>query len=605
MPVRALIIAVEDYPAAIDLPASLPGTSDAGEGFYAWLVEAKGVDPRNIRCATAAGRRGRTAGTTRAEVLGEIVALVREGRDRTEELYVFFSGHGFTYEAGQGRRPVEILLTSNYRSAAESGDACLDLRELSEKLQRALGPGQHVYFVDACRNVLGPDEIEPLGIGKVLGASALGIDGLSTLFSAAPGQRAAAVSPFATLVLAGLYGAGRAKAWERDRMVVRFAQLGAYVRANMPDRAADASVLGASDALVWEVPPPYVSRCTVRVEGAPPGAALAVEVGDARGFAKKSYAITDGVATIDLPPDDYVIAIAGAEAQPVDLYEPREVVFDLSPSAGSPPSVDDAPPPDPLRVRLRAIGDRIAAALGEGPRAPGEPDDDVSRLLAALGARRVEGEGGIVVLAALADAGEIAVGATNEAPAPVAGIEGVAQARFDAGPGPLVVTLSRPRAAALSFVSHALPGWITLVTLVDAVGAAGNDVVVRQYFVPVGSRLSEAEVREMVEAQEAFAARRPVPASRDPRGRLLALYDLRRRGAPLGPELAALAAAQGSLPDLAVLAGREKPGSPPLVMDGVIAIGEDAAGLPLAGTRLVYAGPWTMWRYRSRPTPNA
>lgn len=72
MPVRAFIIAIEDYPAATDLPATLPGTTKAGNDFRAWLLRSKGVDSANIRYCVAPGHEGRTAGTTRLEIVDEL-----------------------------------------------------------------------------------------------------------------------------------------------------------------------------------------------------------------------------------------------------------------------------------------------------------------------------------------------------------------------------------------------------------------------------------------------------------------------------------------------------------------------------------------------------
>src|SRR5713226_3180176 len=166
MAVRALIIAIEDYPQILDsvgLALSLIGTNDFGERFLKWLVDIKKVPRANIHyCGKGRG----SAGTNRPDIIKEIVKLVHEGRDQTEELYVLFSGHGFAYKEGL-QRPTDILIASDFIDNANSGSACLKLDEVQEKLRMAMGPGHHYYFLDACRNQITEGEVDPTDMGVV------------------------------------------------------------------------------------------------------------------------------------------------------------------------------------------------------------------------------------------------------------------------------------------------------------------------------------------------------------------------------------------------------------------------------------------------------
>ena len=85
-----------------------------------------------------------------------IAQLVREGRDRTGTLFVYFAGHGFHLEDIQ--QGTDVLAAADFCSPETSGNACLRLDELQSGLRRWLGSGEssdHFYFIDACRRPKG------------------------------------------------------------------------------------------------------------------------------------------------------------------------------------------------------------------------------------------------------------------------------------------------------------------------------------------------------------------------------------------------------------------------------------------------------------------
>lgn len=346
MVARALIVAIEEYPDAGGFAARLEGTRAAGDRFRAWFVDkkhgGKEPGPAFLRHCAAEGHPGRTSGTTRNEILDEMDALVRVGKDETSELYVFFSGHGVAFEERRGRPRVDVLLTSDFADLRRGGRASVPLADLQEKVQAALGPGEHYYFIDACRNVVGPRDLQPLPVDNVWEPSLLGIACVLTLHSTRSGARAHVRSGFADTLVAGLSGRGKAKLRaDAQRMVVTFDQLARYVRSRMPpDQQPVPTNDQACDGVIQEIAPIPRSRCVVSARGAAPDEDLVLVVSDPFGdFPDRSIAFRGNRYELLLSPNDYGIRLLDAAGQesfrredppanaPVDVWEDREVVF--------------------------------------------------------------------------------------------------------------------------------------------------------------------------------------------------------------------------------------------------------------------------------------
>jgi hypothetical protein len=175
MTARAWVIAIEDYPQMQGaLAGKLPGTHASARAFIDWLQTRKGVKPADIIFNTdGAALAGRTRGATRAELIQSLRDVARWA-DQTDELYVFFSGHGFFYSDTGGRLAADVLVAHEFQDAAHSGDACLRLDQLQVELRLAMGPGEHFYFLDACRNEIKSDDVDPANLGVRLSRSRLG-----------------------------------------------------------------------------------------------------------------------------------------------------------------------------------------------------------------------------------------------------------------------------------------------------------------------------------------------------------------------------------------------------------------------------------------------
>ncbi len=334
---RALIIAIQDYSNSGGILAKqLAGTNAGAALFRDWLIANKKAEPADILCCAGPEFPGRTAGTTRSEIKAEIRKLIDTGRGATEELYLFFSGHGFSV-TDSGGRPVDVLVTSDFTDLAGSGDACLRLQEIQTKLWNSLGPGDHYYFIDACRTLVQESQIEVTKLGFIPPPSEMGKPTYYTLFSTAQGEAAKVASGFAEILVQGLKGGGRAKGWRANRMYVIFNLLCEYVekRIKKKGQEIDSSKDGNGDGLIFKLDPIPQSDCEIKVENADPADQFTLRVA-ARGL-DKPYQFQGSTYKLTLAPDEYSLEVSHPAApviqvdpppqEPLDLYDPCVVRF--------------------------------------------------------------------------------------------------------------------------------------------------------------------------------------------------------------------------------------------------------------------------------------
>src|SRR5258707_9943476 len=97
---RALVIAIEDYPSISGAFArKLAGTNQAAQNFLLWVCSAKGVPATNVVACADGTCSWRTTGNTRREIIDaftEVVTKARAFRTDSDELFVFFAGHGLS-----------------------------------------------------------------------------------------------------------------------------------------------------------------------------------------------------------------------------------------------------------------------------------------------------------------------------------------------------------------------------------------------------------------------------------------------------------------------------------------------------------------------------
>lgn len=391
MTVRALLVGIERYPKMEEsLAASLPGTVVAAARFREWLITQKGVAVEDIQFCSGQAVEGRTSGATYEEIVDAIDGLLASGQDHTEELYCFFSCHGFAYRERES--VADVIVCADYRTRDRSGNVCLRLDEVQDFLQRRMGPGSHYYFVDACRTVLDFDDIVVGNLPLIRPESTLGSPGVYTLYSTQPGSTAAVASGFADVLLKGLSGFGRAKAWVQSSLAVQYVSLVEFVEQSLPNQEVDQAVKGPPNPTILAIKGIPQNRCEIAVVGAGPGDRFDASVTDARGRPLRQFSFDGPRGAFVDRPDDYSLevkragtALACIDPQPVDLYEPNVVHFSVTP-----------PPPGPtFAVRDGELtveappGLRIRARNLDQPAQGGEVDPG-GRAVFAAGRYRLE-----------------------------------------------------------------------------------------------------------------------------------------------------------------------------------------------------------------------
>ena len=149
--IRALIIAVEDYPKSKTTSTKLEGTIANAENFANALQACLNVPPENILfCCSGTTNIQQPRGANKQDVSDAIQELIRVGANQTDCLFVYLSGHGVMKPA-QGPEPhTDVLLCADFISNV-GGTSSFQIDELTTRLARGLGVGTHLTFVDACR----------------------------------------------------------------------------------------------------------------------------------------------------------------------------------------------------------------------------------------------------------------------------------------------------------------------------------------------------------------------------------------------------------------------------------------------------------------------
>lgn len=340
MTARAFIIAIEDYPNSTTLAPQLLGTNKDAEAFRDWLIKKKKVETASILACAGPGCAWRTTGTTHDEIVRELQKLSTEWKEENnDELYFYFSGHGFSYEGDNATIQIDVFVASDFIDSDDSGDACLQFQEIQRKLWTSLGPGNHYYFVDACRNPISRADIEVPIIGKKFPVSSRGRSKFYVLYSTALGQVAKVNSGFTKLLLSGLDGGGTAKRWEAGKMYVTFERLRDYVKAKLKNQEIEANTGADSDGLIMELQPIPEYACEVKVADAAANDSFTLTVSNS--LMNTSYPFQGDSYKLQLKPFDYYLEVTHPMASvvqidppppgPLSLYDPVVVSFQKKP----------------------------------------------------------------------------------------------------------------------------------------------------------------------------------------------------------------------------------------------------------------------------------
>jgi hypothetical protein len=341
MNARGFIIAIEDYPNSTTLAQQLPGTNKDAEDFRNWLIEKKKVEPASILACAGPACAWRTTGTTHDEIVAELQKLSRNWlEENNDELYFYFSGHGFSYEADSATIQIDVFVASDFTSSDQSGDACVQFQEIQKKLWISLGPGNHYYFIDACRNPISRDDIEVPIMGKKFPVSRRGRSKYYALYSTALGQPAKVKSGFTQLLLKGLNGGGTAKKWEAGRMYVTFERLRDYLKAKLKNQEIEANTGADSDGFIMELTPVPEYDCEVIVADAASNDLFTLKVSNNL-IGEKLHPFQGTAYKVPLKPFDYYLQVTHPSASviqvdppspgPLSLYDPVVVRFQKKP----------------------------------------------------------------------------------------------------------------------------------------------------------------------------------------------------------------------------------------------------------------------------------
>lgn len=377
---RAIVISVENYPNDTTLGNPLPGAAESAKAFRDWLLEANRVAAVDIVDLKD---------PTRFEFEKAFRDLVDKGRDMTERLFVFYSGHGFSFQDVPGKqRPADILVTSEFENLQDSGHSCLKLDDLQDKLFNCLGGGEHFYFIDACRNLTNASDVNPTDIGWVRPQST-STPTIFTMFSVERLNPAADNKQFSVQLVEGLSGKGKAKRYDGPRMVVTFNSLCDYlkdVRARQIDFARSA---GNGSGEILEIAPIRSYRCAVEVINAGPADQFTLTIQNARQQVIGAPQPFFGQRIVfQQPPDDYYLGLQHSTdaVQPLvdnhaDLYEDCDLKFQKvagAPGAAQPVVQQgtvsvSAAPNTMLVIENVQTGTSVASDKPfDGPLAPGE-----------------------------------------------------------------------------------------------------------------------------------------------------------------------------------------------------------------------------------------
>jgi hypothetical protein len=354
MAFRALIIAIEEYRQASAgmLANSLPGTLQAGITFRDWLDEkwkSEGRKPGEVQvlfCSEPRVSGGR--GASRADVLSALLELQTTGRDMTEELYFYFSGHGFAFEGTSGTSQ-DVLVTADFINKTLSGPSCFLLDEIVSWLQSFMGRGHHYHFIDACRNVVAPKAVQvaaqlPWDLQHSEEAT------IYVLQSTTPGAPALVAGPFAKDLVKGLRGAGIAKIWQppmADAMLVKYESLRRFLKKRLattqPITHRVAGEDGESDAVLAKIQPVPKYELTVNLHDALGSGAGSLILKGSMSPQERPHPFKHHSLVITLQPDLYFarMDLAGAPVSPagevqVELFDDATLEFTRLPGERGP-----------------------------------------------------------------------------------------------------------------------------------------------------------------------------------------------------------------------------------------------------------------------------
>jgi len=363
--VLGLAVGAEAY-AGAELPP-IAGAAAQARRFARWLVDEAGADPAHaLLCVSPADPSGGGSGERPATLAGitaaiaELRTLLASGSpDDGDTVLFYFSGHGCQV-ADDGLDPEQVFLPADWDAASVGG---IRFDQLAADFARSSGPGDHIWFLDACRN---PVDTTASAIVFSRSSGRQRPD-QHRLFAAIEGATSPVRGPFSPSLFAALGGAGRAKARLDGAYWVLFDLVAEVVGAQARQQGLEVEYeRGNGPGRIRRLAKVAAVRVGVEVAGAAPGGGGSAKPGtlvfrDIEGDEVIERRAGPGSGFVRVPPSDYLVELTWGgrsfapkgRAAKVALYEAVDLEFDV----GAPP------------VRARRAGGRRVAPVVEAPHA--------------------------------------------------------------------------------------------------------------------------------------------------------------------------------------------------------------------------------------------
>lgn len=212
------------------------------------LSPTAGEEPKDVKAADA----------TTAGIVNAIAEMLKKSKGEGERLYFFCAGHGLTARINQ--RDENALVSSDFTDVITTNS--LALRSLWEFFETVQFQDQF-FFVDACRNIPWDNVEFEVGRWPLPRKRDPGMPPTQQfiLYATSPGLRAQELQEagnergaFTEVLLHGLQGTGKAKAWSSDNQnyQVRWDRLVDYVKGELEARRLAVPAGVAQD--VFQIP---------------------------------------------------------------------------------------------------------------------------------------------------------------------------------------------------------------------------------------------------------------------------------------------------------------------------------------------------------------
>lgn len=409
----AIVIGIDEYR---DERLRLGGAVRDAVLFERWVTSPEGGGVPSSNCRLLLGRRAEDPDRSDADVeptkdnivksLNDVVAAA-EADGHAEQLYFYFSGHGVTAELA-GRE--ESALAMPGFDTQHTGHS-LAVRSLAEHLETTPFNDQF-FFIDACRNAPRQRHAE-IGRWPIPRRRDPGKPPVQQfiLYATSPGLTAVevgwfdeAVGAFTEVLMEGLAGAERAKAWSWDRNCyeVRWERLATYVNRRMRSKRHSVA-LGNAPPGGWpiQIPQDAGSRGVANRErdaclasyhrGRFGDVELTLELKADSPFDEAEVTVLDAIGTpvlralrvpgatvmVPLPPRTYAARVVttdgriGSVKAPIDLYDAITDEIELRGNDGPPQAM-----PGPVAQPLGTI-----KVLSHDPLSTAEIRDESGRII--------------------------------------------------------------------------------------------------------------------------------------------------------------------------------------------------------------------------------